>query len=230
MNEYFRVYTYTPWDGTKSNQLAEVSLISFKSVFRKYPIIEKKFFSDLSLKLNQYPQYSSFETIRRIVGPQKEDYDISTFRFIWAYDMENRMYQFLIQMIENTTELSQAAIVGLAPPELAKLFSDYKENAIHRIFTLLNDPSMIKFLMYFRPRGKSIAEDVASLITDKQKLEKMNYMRSLANQPNIQGQWFPTFELRCPSCDKIIAKVTSYQASFGNMKCPFCGYKEVKNG
>ena len=64
------------------------------------------------------------KTIKRIVGPQNEDYDISNWSFIWAFDKDMRMYQFLFQYVIEE-EKSHAVLVALAPPELAKLFSKY---------------------------------------------------------------------------------------------------------
>jgi len=226
MNEFFRIFTYTPWDGLNLKELTEVKLVSVKNIFNNYPIIEKEFFKDLSLNLKNHPKYSWFESIRRIIGPEEEDYSISSWRFIWALDNENRMYQFLVQKIDTDNSLSQAALAGLAPPELAKLFSEFKGQAIHKTFSLLNIPSKIKFLIYLTPKGKSIAEEVDSMLMDQKKLDKMNYIRSLANQPNIQGQWFPYFEIRCPACNKIISTVSGSKIGFGNLTCPFCGYKK----
>jgi len=226
MNEFFKIFTYTPWDGLNSNEISEVKLLSLKKIFNNYPIIEKEFFNDLRLNLKNHPKYSWFEAIRRIIGPEKEDYIISPWRFIWALDNENRMYQFLVQKVNTDNSVSQAALVGLAPPELAKLFSEFKGKAIHKTFSLLNSPSKIKFLIYLTPKGKSIAEEVDSLLIDQNKLEKMNYIRSLANQPNIQGQWFPYFEIRCPACNKLITKVSGSKVGFGNLVCPYCGYKK----
>lgn len=228
MNDFFKVYTYTPWDGLRSNQLAEVKLLSIKSFLNKYPIIEKEFFNDLFMNLNNYQHYSQFETIRRIVGPNNEDYTISTWRFLWAFDSENRMYQFLVQKIEEDEYISQATLVALAPPELAKLFSNYKGKAIDRTFSLLNEPTKIKFLIFLSPKGKSIAEEAENIIKNKTKTEKLKYIQSLANQPNIKGQWFPTFELRCPSCNQLTTRVGNYNVDFNKFICPYCGYKKEK--
>jgi hypothetical protein len=50
MNEFFKIYTYTPWDGLSTKELVDVKLLSVKSVFDSFPIIEKQFFDDLSLR------------------------------------------------------------------------------------------------------------------------------------------------------------------------------------
>ena len=109
------------------------------------PVIEKDFFDDLKSRINDNLHYSITPSIRRIVGPNNEDYDISSFNFIWALDDQSRMYQFLFQNIKKNDNL-QSILVALAPPELGKLFSEYEEEVNHRIFSLLNKPSKIKFL------------------------------------------------------------------------------------
>ena len=86
------------------------------------------------------------KTIRRITGPNAEDYDISTFNFLWAYDDQNRMYQLLFQKTEEKKK-SQAILAALAPPELERLFAQFKSEALHRILSLLNTPKIIKFLI-----------------------------------------------------------------------------------
>ena len=144
MKELFSVFVYAPWDKVKIKKLTEIRFLSLKSVFEKYPVVESKFFEDLSENISKNMHYSWFECIRRIVGPDKEDYEIQNWNIIWAMDLDNRIYQFLFQKVEKSDE-SQAIMVGLAPPELGKLFSEYKSDAILRILSLLNDPKKIKF-------------------------------------------------------------------------------------
>ncbi|MFX0057024.1 MAG: hypothetical protein ACFE8J_01845 [Candidatus Heimdallarchaeota archaeon] len=229
MYNFFKVYTYTPWDGLNSNTLIDVNLLSLKSIFENYPVIEKEFFDDLSSNLTNHKHYSCFETIRRVTGPENEDYDIKDWRFIWAYDNKDRIYQFLLQSLGSNINTSQSVLVALAPPELAKLFLDYKKTAIHKIFSLLNKPSEIKFLIYLIPKGKSIAEQFDTLKWDKTKIQQLKYIQNLANKPNIKGQWFPSYEIRCPKCDEFIAEILNYKIGYGKIKCPKCGYEITKN-
>jgi len=225
MTELFKLYTYTPWDGLKPDQIVEVKLLSLKSLLKSYPVIEKKFFVDLMKKLKLNENYSWFETIRRIVGPNEEDYRISSWRFIWALDMDNRMYQFLIQKTGEDNKLSKATMVALAPPELGRLISDYGSEAIQKTLNLLNNPSKLKFLIYLSPKGKSIAEEANYIPVDKRGLEKLSHFQNLMNQPNVKGNWFPTFELRCPNCNNVITGVKDFRIDFSKFTCPFCGYK-----
>ena len=70
---------------------------------------------------------------------------------------------------------SQATLVALAPPELGKLFDQYKKEAILRSLSLLNNPKKMKFLMVLAPKGKSVAEDQQLLQVNKNDLEKFKF-------------------------------------------------------
>ncbi|MHA1507941.1 MAG: hypothetical protein ACTSO6_04470 [Promethearchaeota archaeon] len=76
MKELFSVFVNAPWNKIKTKKLTEIRLLSLKSVFEKYPVVEPKFFEDLSENISKNMHYSWFECIRRIVGPDKEDYEI----------------------------------------------------------------------------------------------------------------------------------------------------------
>ena len=208
MSQFFTLYTYTPWDGLKTNELSQVRLLSLKSILKSFQVIEKEFFDDLKSIINDYVHYSITPCIRRIVGPNNEDYDISSFNFIWAFDDQNRMYQFLFQNIKKKDNL-QAILVALAPPELGKLFSKYKEKAIHRIFSLLNKPSKIKFLMILIHKGK------------------FKFINSLENMPNIRGDWYLSFDPRCPICNEFMNGLDHYKIGLGKLVCPKCGFEKV---
>ncbi|MFX1356033.1 MAG: hypothetical protein ACFFA8_02005 [Promethearchaeota archaeon] len=229
MFEFFKISTSTPWDSLNSKNLVDINLMSLKSIFKTYPVIEKEFFNDLFFNLTEHKHYFWFETIRRVVGPKNEDYDIKDWKFIWAYDNKNRVYQFLFQTIISNKKVNQSALVALAPPELAKLFSDYKKTAIHKTFSLLNNPSGIKFLIFLTPKGKSIAEEYKYFKMDEAKIKQLKYIQSLANKPNIKGEWFPSFEIRCPKCNEFIAEIVNYRIGNMKFKCPRCGYEMTKN-
>jgi len=223
MSSFFNLYTLTNWDGLNTNELTCVKVLSLKSIFKKFPVIETSFFDDLKSNISNYNHYSHQECIRRITGPNNEDYDISSWIFVWAQDIDSRTFQFLIQKTEK-----QGILVALAPPELAKLFTEYGKGAIVRTFSLLNNPSKIKFLMLLTPKGKSIAEDYNRYQTDKNRLEKMKVFDILANKPNIQGQWFPSFEPRCPVCNELLTELQDYRLGFGKLTCKRCGYEKIK--
>ncbi|MHA1985882.1 MAG: hypothetical protein ACW98D_04505 [Promethearchaeota archaeon] len=225
MSSFFNVKLYTPWDLLNSKTLTEVKLFSLQNIFKSFPVIEPEFFDDLRSNLYKFKHYSWTECIKRVVGPNEEDYDISSFDFIWAYDDQNRMYQFLFQKIKEKD--SQAILVALAPPELGQLFKQHKEEAILRILTLLNNPKKIKFLMVLGPKGKSIAEEQQLLQIGKNDLEKLKFNAMLKQMPNIQGQWFPEYSPRCPNCNKLITEIKGFNVGLLKLKCPYCGYQAM---
>lgn len=226
MSQIFTLYTYTPWDGLKTNELSQVRLLSLKSILKSFPVIEKDFFDDLKSRINDNLHYSITPSIRRIVGPNNEDYDISSFNFIWALDDQNRMYQFLFQNIKKKDNL-QSILVALAPPELGKLFSEYKEEVIHRIFSLLNKPSKIKFLMILIHKGKSLAQEPQTLQYYNKNREKFKFLNNLGNMPNIRGEWFPAYQPRCPVCNTYMKDLDGYKVGLGKLICPKCGFEKV---
>ncbi|MBD3337717.1 MAG: hypothetical protein GF353_01325 [Candidatus Lokiarchaeota archaeon] len=224
MTDFFTISTFTPWD-VNNNQLVDVRLLSLKSIFERFPVIEKHFFDDLISHIVEKTQYKIVNSIKRIVGPKNEDYDIRDWTFLWVFDKDGRMYQFLFQKVSREDPASQAILVALAPPELAKLFSKHKQKAIHRILSLINNPIKIKFLMLLAPQGKSIAEDYTFFQLNQKKLNTLKKNYNFANQFNVKGQWFPTFEPRCPICNEILTPIDGYRVGFGKLICPRCGYQ-----
>ncbi|MFX1361794.1 MAG: hypothetical protein ACFE8T_15825 [Promethearchaeota archaeon] len=227
MNDFFSIYVHTPWDKLPNNNLTSVKLISLKSIFKTYPVIEPSFFDDLSSNLSKHNHYSWYESIKRIIGPNKEDYDIKDWNFIWAIDNERRMYQFLFQKITSDKD-SQRILVALAPPELGKLFAQYKRDAILRTLSLINNPEKTKFLIVLTPKGKSIAEEHQLIRVNKQDLDQLKMINMLKQMPNIKGQWFPSFEPRCPICNEVLTTIKDYKVGFGKIVCPHCGYEKSK--
>jgi hypothetical protein len=225
MSKFFTVYTYTPWDSHNTNVITEVKLLSLKNIIKTFAVIEPGFFDDLRSNMYKYNHYSWSECIKRIVGTKNEDYDIKPWVFIWGMDLEGRFFQFLIQKIIQESKDSQAILVALAPPELAKLFEQYKEGAILRTLSLLNTPKKIKFLMVLAPKGKSIAEEQQLLKINKQDLERLKFVNTLKQMPNIKGQWFPTYDVKCPNCYGPLTEVYTHEVG---LICKRCGFKRVK--
>jgi len=225
MSTFFSVFTYTPWDNLNLKSLTEVKLLSLKNIIKTFPVIEPGFFDDLRSNMYKFNHYSWVECIKRIVGPEKEDYDIEPWIFIWGMDHDRRIFQFLIQKNIEDSKDSQAVLVALAPPELAKLFEQYKEGAILRTLYLLNTPKKMKFLMVLAPKGKSIAEEQQILRINDQDLDKLKFVNTLNQMPNIKGQWFPTYDVKCPICNGPLTQV--YGPEVG-LKCKTCGFKKVK--
>jgi len=191
MSNYFTIHTYTPWDGLKTGELTQIKLLSLKSIFKSFPVIEKQFFKDLVKNAYNNTHYSWDQCIRRIVGPNNEDYSIDDFSFIWAFDDQNRMFQFLFQKIDDKEDISQCTLVALAPPELGQLLAEYQSEALLKTLALLNIPSRIKFLMMLAPKGKSIAEENQIFQINKSQVDKLKFVNTLGDMPNIGGKWFP---------------------------------------
>jgi DNA-directed RNA polymerase subunit RPC12/RpoP len=228
VNQFFLIHTLTPWDGQNTSQLTQVKLLSLKSVFDSFPVVEKRFFKDLAINTANNAHYSWMLSIKRIVGPNNEDYDITKFNLVWAMDDQRRMYQFLFQKVGETREASQGVLVALAPPELAKLLMEYERSAIVRILSLLNDSNKIRLLMILGSKGKSIAEESQLFHFNKKDAEKLKYVNTLQNMPNIQGQWFPSITYRCPICNNEVSMVENYAVvGVSNLVCPQCGHKKM---
>ena len=223
MTDFFIIYTETPWDNLETNQLTPIRVLSLKSIFKTYPIIEPSFFDDLNSQIIKNNHYMRVQSIKRIIGPKNEDYDITNFFFLWVFDEQKRMFQFLFQKGEE-----QGILVGLAPPELSKLFSDHGKGAILRTLSLLTKPSKIKFLIFLASRRKSIAEGQQLFQVDKDYLEKLKYIRALKDIPNIQGIWFPSYDPKCPICNSFMSEIKDYKVGFGKLICPRCGYEKIK--
>jgi len=230
MSDYFTLHTNTPWDSLNTDQLTEIKLLSLKSIFKSFPVIEKKFFTDLVKNSYINTHYSWNQCIRRIVGPNNEDYSIDNFNFLWAYDIDGRMFQFLFQKIDDKKDFSQGTLVALAPQELGQLIADYQSDALLRTLSLLNTPSKIRFLMILAPKGKSIAEENQIFQINKNKLDKLKFVNTLGRIPNITGQWFPSFEPKCPICNELMTQISGldYKIGFNPLVCPRCGYKKSK--
>ncbi|MBY8983317.1 MAG: Trm112 family protein [Candidatus Lokiarchaeota archaeon] len=224
MNQFFTVYTYTPWDKLQTKDLSKVRLLSIMEIFQKYPVIEVEFFDDLKSNIHNNAHYDGINTIKRINGPKSEDYSIQNWIFIWAMDYENRIYQFLFQKTKKNDEI-QGILVALAPPELAQLFSRFKKDAILKSLSLLNSPDQIKFLKLLTAQGKSMVEDKQIFQVNNNALRNIKLTNYLKNIPNISGQWFPSFTSKCPICNGILTELKEYKVGFGKLICPQCGYK-----
>jgi len=142
-------------------------------------------------------------------------------------DLDNRIYQFLFQKVGKSDE-SQAVMVGLAPPELGKLFSEYKNDAILRILSVLNNPKKIKFLMGLAPKGISFAVEQQLIQANKNDFDKLEFVNSLKEMPNIQGQWFFPRNPMCPVCKGLLIEKMDDVKGFQKLECPQCGYERKK--
>ncbi len=221
MSNFFKIYTLTPWASLNSKILTEVKLYSLKNIFKTFPVIELEFFDDILSNLYKFKHYSWVESIKRILGPNAEDYDIKPWNFVWGMDNERRIYQLLIQKSEE-----KAILVALAPPELGKLFKQYKKEAILRTLSLLNNPNKMKFLMVLAPKGKSIAEEQQLLQVNKKNIEKLKFNNIFKQMPNIKGQWFPEYSPRCPNCNKLITEIKGFNVGLVKFICLYCGYQK----
>ncbi|MBD3195709.1 MAG: hypothetical protein GF317_11670 [Candidatus Lokiarchaeota archaeon] len=227
MDQFFTIYTYTPWDNLNNNKLSKVRLLSLLSLFNKYPVIEPEFFDDLQSNIHRNKNYSQIKSIKRIVGPNKEDYIIKDWNFLWAMDLQKRIYQILFQ--KTGPDNASGIFAAIAPPELAKLLSQHKKEALLRIFSLLNNPEKLKFVLLLKAKGKSIAEEQQKFDIKDENLEKMKIMEYLKTIPNVDGQWFPNFAPKCPVCNAQLTSIKGYRVGFGKLVCSRCGYEKNKN-
>ncbi|MFX0028735.1 MAG: hypothetical protein ACFE8B_05970 [Candidatus Hermodarchaeota archaeon] len=225
--EFFSIYTFTPWDSLQLKTLTEVKLFSLKNIFKTFPVIEPEFFDDILSLLHKFKNYTWVKSIKRIMGPHGEDYDIKPWNLLWGMDHERRIFQFLFQKVKNELKGSQATLVAIAPPELGKLFKEHKREAILRTLSLLTNPKKMKFLMVLAPKGKSIAEEQQLLQVNRNTLEKSNLIDILKQTPNVKGQWFPEYSPRCPNCNKIITEIKGFNIGLLKFKCPYCGYEKL---
>ncbi|HEA70482.1 MAG TPA: hypothetical protein ENH98_01005 [archaeon] len=226
MGNFFTVFMLTPWDSLNSNSLTEVKLFSLKNIIKTFPVIEPEFFDDILSNLYNFKHYSWIECIRRIIGPNDEDYDITPWNFLWGVDNDRRMFQMLFQKVKKEIKDSQATLVALAPPELGKLLKLHKEKALLRTLSLLNDPKKMKFVMILAPKGKSLTEEQQLLHINKNYLDKNKINKSLKQMPNIKGQWFPEYSPRCPNCNKLITEIRGFNVGLLKFRCPYCGHQK----
>ncbi|MBD3213758.1 MAG: hypothetical protein GF311_14200 [Candidatus Lokiarchaeota archaeon] len=226
MTNFFEIYTYDP-DNPRSEALSKVRLLSINELFEKYPIIEAEFFDDLTRNIKKYRHYSFLKTLKRVVGPNQEDYKIQNWHLIWAMDTRNRFYQLLFQRARRNNKI-QGIMVALAPPDLGKLYKKHQYDAVLKTLTLLNTPKSIKFLKLLGAKGKSIAEQEEIFQLNQNDLQKIKLANYLKNAPNIEGQWFPTFAPKCPICGATMKNLKSYRVGFGKLICPQCGYQKYK--
>lgn len=225
--DFFSIFTFTPWDSLQLNTMTEVKLYSLKNIFKTFPVIEPEFFDDILSLLNKFKHYTWVKSIKRILGPHGEDYDIKPWNLLWGMDNERRTFQFLFQKVKNEMKGSQAILVAIAPPELGKLFKEHKKEAILRTLSLLTSPKKMKFLMVLAPKGKSIAEEQQLLHINTNTLKTSNLTDILKQMPNIKGQWFPEFSPRCPNCNKLITEIKGFNVGLLKFKCPYCGYEKM---
>jgi len=225
MSNFFRIFTLTPWDSLNLKTLTEVKLYSLQNIFKTFPVIEPEFFDDLLSNLYKFNHYSWIESIKRIVGPKNEDYDIKLWNLVWGMDSERRIFQFLFQQVKNEIKDSQATLVALAPPELGALFNQYKKKAIQKTLSLLNNPKKMKFLMVLAPKGKSIAEEQQLFQVNKKQLDKVKFNNILKQLPNIKGDWIFTRSPRCSNCGKEFSEIKALNVWSFKFKCPYCGHQ-----
>ena len=67
-------------------------------IYNKYPVIEAEFFDDLKSNIKNFSHYESISTIKRIIGPNLEDYSISI-KFIIVPSFNNIYYDIYADTI-----------------------------------------------------------------------------------------------------------------------------------
>lgn len=225
---FWNLYTYTPWNPQKKGKLSQVRLKSIKESYGStYPIISQQFLKDLYRNISKYDHYTSTKSIKRIVDPSNNDYRIQNWNLIWAMDAKERIYQFLIQRKKVKNKVNNI-IVALAPPELMELVGKFQRDGLLKALSLLNSPEQIKFLKLLFARGKSLAETQQRFKVDKEDLKKIKMANYMKRQPNINGQWFPSFAPKCPVCGNYMQELEAYRFMFRKWACPTCGYEKYE--
>lgn len=225
---FWNLYTYTPWNPQKKGKLSQVRLKSIKESYGStYPIISQQFLKDLYKNISKYDHYSHTKSIKRIVDPSNNDYAIQNWNLIWAMDAKERIYQFLIQRKKVKNKVNNI-IVALAPPELMELIGKFQRDGLLKALSLLNSPKQIKFLKLLFARGKSLAETQQRFKVDKEDLKKIKMANYMKRQPNVEGQWFPSFAPKCPICGNYMQELEAYRFMFRKWACPTCGYEKYE--
>lgn len=220
---YFTVSVLNSWDPIKNNKISNVNLLSFKFLLGKFPKVEYSFFDDLKSNLKSELNYLSLNSIKRIVGTDKEDYELANWSFLWGLDFKYRSYQLLIQ----SSKEGKGTIAAVGPVGLASFFDKMKWNGIIPTLSLLNSPDKMKFLVLLTPSGESIAKE-----KEQQKLRSFQVDQIIDrwnSMKNIEGQWFPSFKPTCPVCNELMEEFKGYEVGFGQIICPRCGYSANKS-
>lgn len=218
---YFKVSLFNTWNPRDVKISSDVNLLSLKYILGKFPKIENKFFEDLKENIKKKPNYFSQDSIKRVVGPEKEEYDISNWFFLWGFDFKKRGYQLLIQIDKE----GKGILAAIGPMELASFFDRMKLNSILPTLSLINSTDKMKFVVFLKPRGDLIIKGLEMKGIEKGKIQQiMDYWKTLKN---VDGQWFPTFKPRCPRCGRLIEGLHGFEIGFIPLICPKCGY-EIK--
>ena len=216
---YFKVTVFNTWDPRGVKISSNVNLLSSKFILGKFPKIENRFFEDLNENIKNKPHYFSQESIKKIVGPEKEEYNILDWVFLWGFDFKKRGFQLLIQ---KETE-GKGILVAIGPMELASFFDRMKLNSILPTLSLVNSSNKMKFVVLLKPRQESIIEKTQIDKIDSKKLKEIvNYWKSIKN---VNGQWFPKFKPRCSRCGTLIPELQGFEIGFIPLICPRCESK-----
>ena len=81
MNDFFSIYTHTPWDNLRKNELIEVRLFSLKSIFKSFPVIESMFF-DVSIPNAGIPKRLS---ALYVALPRCSEWKVFSEKVLWLF-------------------------------------------------------------------------------------------------------------------------------------------------
>ncbi len=213
--------TRTSWQKTETR----IDLVSMKDILYPYPMIEQKFFDDLTKLCRSHENYYVEMGLLSVLGEEKQNLNPDTWILIWALDFKDRMFQLLVD--RNAVHKGKGAIAAIGPPDLSEFFSKMKYNAILPLLTLINTPEKMKSVgvIVSKPKSRQNKENERKEFQAYARFQ--NWIAKLKATPNVDGQWFPSSAPKCPMCgNPIVGIADQYRVGFGFMVCPECGYNE----
>jgi hypothetical protein len=82
--------------------------------------------------------------------------------------------------------------------------------------------------MGLAPKGISLAVEQQLIRANQNELDKIKFVNSLKDMPNIQGQWFFPHNPMCPVCKGLLIEKLDDIKGLQKLICPKCGYERMK--
>ncbi|MHA1518693.1 MAG: hypothetical protein ACTSRK_00790 [Promethearchaeota archaeon] len=217
----FTLSTHTSWQKEETR----LDLIPMKDILTPYPLIERKFFDDLTRLCRTNDQYYVEMGLLSVLGEKKQELNPDTWILIWALDFKGRMFQLLID--RSTVHQGKGAIAAIGPPDLSEFFEKMKYNAILPLLTLINSPDKMKSVGVIVSKPKSRQKKDNERKEFQAYARFQNWIAKLKATPNVNGQWFPSSAPKCPLCgNPLVGIADQYRVGFGYMICAECGHSE----
>lgn len=217
----FTLSTRTSWQ----KEPTRIDLENLKEIIYPYPLIEGKFFEDLTQLCRTQEKYYVEMGLLSVFGENKQNLNPDTWILIWALDFKDRMFQLLID--RNTQHKGKGAIAAVGPADLGEFFAKMKTNAILPLLTLINSPDKMKSVGVIVSRPRSYKDKAKEKQEFQAYARFQNWIAQLKATPNKEGQWFPSSAPKCPVCgNPLVGIQDNYRIGFGYMICPECGHSE----